>query len=171
MNDIASDNHGDHHIDNDGEGAAGPACAGCSRRRFLEQMTGIAVGALALRQLGCGPAGGSGSANVSGNSMTLDLSQSSNAPLAAVGGSVLVDAPSDTIIVIRTAQSSVSALSAVCTHAGCLVGFDGQRKVLQCPCHGSMFSESGVVLGGPAPLPLRSYPATLADNQVTISLG
>lgn len=44
------------------------------------------------------------------------------------------------------------AISAICTHLGCIVrelqsGFD-------CPCHGSRFDRMGTVTAGPAPRPL-----------------
>ncbi|MBV9819862.1 MAG: DoxX family membrane protein [Solirubrobacterales bacterium] len=56
-------------------------------------------------------------------------------------------------IVIRHTDGSLTAFSAVCTHQGCTVGYQGGEIV--CPCHGSRFSsETGAVLGGPAPLPL-----------------
>lgn len=63
-------------------------------------------------------------------------------------------------VVIRLADGSLSALSAVCTHAGCTVQYDasGGTPQLVCPCHGSRFSASdGAVLQGPAsePLPMR----------------
>lgn len=46
------------------------------------------------------------------------------------------------------------AISAVCTHLGCLVHRqdDGSFK---CPCHGSRFAADGSVTGGPAPRALR----------------
>jgi thiosulfate dehydrogenase [quinone] large subunit len=56
-------------------------------------------------------------------------------------------------IVIRQSSGSLTALSAVCTHAGCEVGYEG--GVLVCPCHGSQFSATtGAVLQGPAVTPL-----------------
>jgi thiosulfate dehydrogenase [quinone] large subunit len=56
-------------------------------------------------------------------------------------------------IVIRQQSGSLTALSAVCTHAGCQVGYQG--GVIVCPCHGSHFSATtGAVLQGPAVTPL-----------------
>jgi thiosulfate dehydrogenase [quinone] large subunit len=54
-----------------------------------------------------------------------------------------------------------SALSAVCTHAGCLVQFSQSDDTFVCPCHGSVFdAHSGRVLNGPAFSPLPSIAIT-----------
>jgi thiosulfate dehydrogenase (quinone) large subunit len=56
-------------------------------------------------------------------------------------------------ILIRESDGSLKAFSAVCTHAGCTVGYDGSE--IYCPCHGGTYSaESGEVTGGPPPAPL-----------------
>ena len=53
-------------------------------------------------------------------------------------------------IVVRHTDGSLSAFSAVCTHAGCTVGYQGGQIV--CPCHGGTFdASSGAVVGGPPP--------------------
>ncbi len=53
-------------------------------------------------------------------------------------------------IVIRMQDGSLVAYSAVCTHAGCTVGYSGGRIV--CPCHGAVYDpRTGAVLAGPAP--------------------
>ncbi len=57
-------------------------------------------------------------------------------------------------ILIREEDGSLKAFSAVCTHAGCTVGYDGSR--IYCPCHGGTYSpETGAVTGGPPPAPLE----------------
>jgi thiosulfate dehydrogenase [quinone] large subunit len=53
-------------------------------------------------------------------------------------------------LVIRQADGKLTALSAVCTHAGCTVGYQAGQIV--CPCHGATYdSRTGAVTGGPAP--------------------
>ncbi len=52
-------------------------------------------------------------------------------------------------IVIRQANGTLVAHSAICTHAGCEVGYQGGQIV--CPCHGSVFdARTGAVITGPA---------------------
>jgi thiosulfate dehydrogenase [quinone] large subunit len=57
------------------------------------------------------------------------------------------------------------AFSAICTHAGCTVGFDQSATEFVCPCHGSIYNAlTGAVIRGPAPLPLPSIGVKLASN-------
>ena len=48
----------------------------------------------------------------------------------------------------------VYALSAVCTHLGCITRFLSDESTIGCPCHGSRFDLEGNVTHGPAPRPL-----------------
>ncbi len=50
--------------------------------------------------------------------------------------------------------SGIYALSAVCTHLGCITRFKSDERVIACPCHGSRFDLDGSVTHGPAPRPL-----------------
>jgi glycine/D-amino acid oxidase-like deaminating enzyme/nitrite reductase/ring-hydroxylating ferredoxin subunit len=52
--------------------------------------------------------------------------------------------------VYRDESGAVQAVSAVCTHAGCLVHWNAAEKSWDCPCHGSRFATDGGVLEGPA---------------------
>jgi Rieske Fe-S protein len=44
--------------------------------------------------------------------------------------------------------------SAVCTHLGCHVHWNGLERCWDCPCHGSHFGIDGTALHGPAIAPL-----------------
>jgi glycine/D-amino acid oxidase-like deaminating enzyme/nitrite reductase/ring-hydroxylating ferredoxin subunit len=46
-------------------------------------------------------------------------------------------------------------VSLTCTHLGCTVRWNAAEKSWDCPCHGSRFSHTGVVLQGPAVRDLR----------------
>jgi Rieske Fe-S protein len=54
------------------------------------------------------------------------------------------------LAVFKNADGTVDAMSAVCTHLGCIVQWNGTEKSWDCPCHGSRFDPHGLVLNGPA---------------------
>jgi cytochrome b6-f complex iron-sulfur subunit len=79
-----------------------------------------------------------------------------------ISGSLLIDHPSGTIY---------NALSAICTHQGCIVNtYDSSSNQFVCPCHGSHFDTSGNVVQGPAPAPLQKYQTSFSNNQLVIAL-
>src|SRR5262249_12828155 len=104
-----------------------------------------------------------------GTGECIDLTNAANKELTIAGGAMLVDMAGDTIMVVRVSDAQVVALSAICTHAGCSMGYVAGQKVLDCPCHGSQFAIDGSVLHGPAVRALRVYNVTLANNMITIS--
>ncbi|MEU5280950.1 FAD-dependent oxidoreductase [Streptomyces asoensis] len=55
----------------------------------------------------------------------------------------------------RDADGQLHALSARCTHLGCLVAFNRAEQAWECPCHGSRFDVRGQVVQGPATEPLE----------------
>ncbi len=99
-----------------------------------------------------------------GGPLTIDLTLPVNESLATLGNSKVVSG----VLVINTAAGYV-ALSALCTHEGCTVGFDSPSNNIVCPCHGSKFNTAGGVLTGPAEAPLKKYKTTLENNILTIT--
>lgn len=71
-------------------------------------------------------------------------------------------------IVIRLANA-VYALSAVCTHLGCIVYWDKEKKVLPCPCHAGFFDLDGNVISGPPPRPLPKAKATIVGDKIIVT--
>ncbi|ATL27536.1 FAD-dependent oxidoreductase [Streptomyces formicae] len=57
--------------------------------------------------------------------------------------------------VYRDPDGALHAVSARCTHLGCLVAFNAAERSWDCPCHGSRFTPEGRVIQGPATRPLE----------------
>jgi len=57
--------------------------------------------------------------------------------------------------VYRDDSGELHALSARCTHLGCIVRFNRAERTWDCPCHGSRFAPTGDVIEGPAVAPLE----------------
>lgn len=75
-----------------------------------------------------------------------------------------------TYIIVRT-ERGVFALSAVCTHLGCLVNWEPDAREIVCPCHAARFDLNGNVIGGPAPKPLQQIKATIVNGNIEIREG
>jgi cytochrome b6-f complex iron-sulfur subunit len=72
------------------------------------------------------------------------------------------------LVVINRRGSGFIALSRVCTHLGCLVGYDKFNNKMVCPCHAGEFDLEGRVLSGPATKSLQRYPLKISADQITI---
>ncbi len=126
-----------------------------SRRKFC---LGSAQATIALAITGI-PLRGSSAAK---HEVTIDLSQGANSPLTTIGGAMYVTMPSTgtNVIVVRNSDTEVSAFSSVCTHRGCKVDLPVDGEAI-CPCHDSLFSDTGAVLRGPATSDLKKFYAVL----------
>ncbi len=85
-----------------------------------------------------------------------------------VGGVHFLQFHGQTAVVMQQKAGEFTALSAICTHLGCVVQWKAQKGEFVCPCHGGRFSPSGAVLGGPPPKPLESIPVVLSGDQILI---
>ena len=75
------------------------------------------------------------------------------------------------IIVLRTSNTGVRALSRNCTHAGFTVNINTAANNLVCPSHNSIFDLNGNVVSGPASGALTRYSASLSGSIITIAQG
>jgi cytochrome b6-f complex iron-sulfur subunit len=71
-------------------------------------------------------------------------------------------------IIIVNRGNEVHALSAVCTHLGCLVKWDSNKEELFCPCHMAKYDINGNVKSGPAPKALFTFKTNLVNDQIIV---
>lgn len=72
------------------------------------------------------------------------------------------------ICVFRISEKEYSALYMECTHSSCELTPHG--AYLQCPCHGSEFSNKGEVQNPPAENNLKTFMTTLEHENLIIHL-
>ena len=166
-----------------------------SRRNFIKQATTLTIiGGTAFILEACGggssptssddgtggggDTGGDGGYNYDAatGTITIDISKI-HTTLQTIGsgialsGSITFD--NKGIIILRTSNTGVRALSRNCTHQGNAVNIDSANNNLPCSFqgenHGSIFDFNGNVVSGPATNPLTQYNASLSGTIITIT--
>ncbi len=139
-----------------------PPATGVSRRDFLSELT---LGALGIAGLG-------------GIALTYQYFSPNvlfePASTFRAGNPDLYPVNSVTILqdqqvyIVRT-SGGFYAVSAVCTHLGCVTQWKPETNMIACPCHGSKFNPEGKKIEGPAPRPLPHYSITLTvDGELQV---
>jgi menaquinol-cytochrome c reductase iron-sulfur subunit len=130
------------------------------------------LGAFALRPPS-GDAGGAGAERWIKAGTTVGLSP--NVPVPRVLSVTRVDGwyrerARQTVFLVWDGDQQVRAMSALCTHLGCQVRWEGQEQKFRCPCHGGVYDSSGQVLEGPPPRALETIQARIdpADGAVLV---
>jgi Rieske Fe-S protein len=72
------------------------------------------------------------------------------------------------ICMFRIGDNQYNALWMRCTHQGTELHLSGDR--FECPAHGSQFDNRGMVLRGPAAVNLKTFPVTIENTQLKVSL-
>lgn len=90
------------------------------------------------------------------------LKHRADGPLAE---GAIVDIDGRAAGIYRDDSGSVRAVSAVCTHMGCMLGWNPVDRSWDCPCHGSRFAADGRVLHGPAVEPLGTIDKSIGGGE------
>jgi len=76
--------------------------------------------------------------------------------------------PEQQVYIVRTSEGFY-AVSAVCTHLGCITQWKPEENQIACPCHGSKFKSDGTKIEGPAPRPLPHFLISLTlDGELQV---
>lgn len=66
-------------------------------------------------------------------------------------------------------RDKLEAVSAVCPHLGCTVGYDGTKQGFLCACHDSVFGDAGDAKSGPAQRGLDPLPIEIKDGRLRLT--
>jgi Rieske Fe-S protein len=80
------------------------------------------------------------------------LARADSTPVSALakGKGSVIQVDGEKVAAYKDDQGTVHAVSPVCTHLHCIVGWNTAEKTWDCPCHGSRFDYQGRVTQGPA---------------------
>ena len=84
------------------------------------------------------------------------------------GGAKFFEYAGSTAVLVRKEGGELVALSAVCTHLGCIVQWDKEKKSFLCPCHAGLYTPEGAVISGPPPRPLARLPFSVVNGIITV---
>ena len=94
----------------------------------------------------------------------IDLSSAENAPLKTNGGYVYING----IIIARTVNGDLIAVSQACTHLSTSVQYQAANNLFYCPNHFATFTTTGDIIQGPVNMALKQYTVTVNGNIVSI---
>ncbi len=68
----------------------------------------------------------------------------------------------------RQAGDKIVALSSICPHLGCAIGWSDKKGVFQCPCHESFFEPNGERTTGPSPRGMDPLPIEVVGGRLKL---
>ncbi|MBI4418024.1 MAG: ubiquinol-cytochrome c reductase iron-sulfur subunit [Ignavibacteriales bacterium] len=137
-----------------------------TRRYFLEAMGGGAIGIVAA-----------GSVILTAQFLSPNVLRE---PPSKFKAGVVEDFPvgsvtlnkKQKVFIVRAQEGYLVAVSAVCTHLGCITNWKSEEGIIACPCHGSKFDGEGRLIEGPAPRSLPKFAMTTDDRgQLIVDKG
>ncbi|MBP1752126.1 MAG: Rieske (2Fe-2S) iron-sulfur domain protein [Geobacteraceae bacterium] len=86
----------------------------------------------------------------------------------AEGEAKFIEFGGEPAVVVNSGEHGLIALSAVCTHLGCIVQWERDKRRFLCPCHAGLYTESGEVISGPPPKQLPKLPLSVNNGIITV---
>jgi Rieske Fe-S protein len=74
-------------------------------------------------------------------------------------------------LLIRKADGSYQAFTAVCTHLGCTVQFKPADTSIWCACHNGRYDLTGRNVSGPPPRPLEQFVVHESGDEIVVEKG
>jgi Rieske Fe-S protein len=157
------------------EAKSGDPAAGCdespARPWTRREALGAGVGAISLAVIGCARLPPVREVPSQDGAVSLALA---DYPELQTAGGVLPVKPAGAkkpVMIVRGEGEQFSAFSLKCTHLGCTVGWNGEARTFDCPCHGSRFEIDGKVKKGPAKQPWTAYAVTSDGATLRFSIA
>jgi cytochrome b6-f complex iron-sulfur subunit len=163
-------------------GTGGAGGNGLSRRRLL-QAAGVSAAAAVAAGVaidrfapGAAPSDGSPDSTASRPSQdSLNVTDGQWVPVVATaaiadGEAVRFSAAAVQGFVVNT-SGQFDALSAVCTHMGCILKFNATSKSLDCPCHGASFNLEGAPVKSEYLKSLTRIDSRVRDGMVEVQVN
>ena len=147
---------------------------GLTRRNFLRMGFWAALALLGIEVSGATLASLWPNAKSASGSTKITAGKPSDYPIGSV-----THFPDGRFFLARV-DAGFLAMSAICTHLGCVVPWKPDEKSednlastgrFNCPCHGSVYDRHGQVIIAPAPRPLDLYPITLEEGKLVVDTG
>ena len=76
---------------------------------------------------------------------------------------------SEPALLVRMADGTFRAYSAVCTHLSCTVQYRGDLHEIWCACHNGLYDLEGRNVSGPPPRPLKVYEVHVQGEDVVVT--
>jgi len=72
-------------------------------------------------------------------------------------------------LLVRTADGTYRAFSAVCTHLNCTVQYRDDLREIWCACHNGLYDLEGRNVSGPPPRPLEVFEVHVQGEDVVVT--
>lgn len=72
-------------------------------------------------------------------------------------------------ILVRLADGSYRAFTAVCTHLNCTVQYRSHERDIWCACHNGVYNLQGGNVSGPPPRPLEQYEVHVRGQEIVVA--